>query len=320
MKIIIAGSGAFGTALAIALGGVGDVTLLGRNFDEMDQIAQTRMHPQRLPGAVLPQTVSVTADAKVLGTGDIVLLCIPMQQMGGFLRENAALLRDKTLVSCSKGIDVTSLHGATELISEEVLGARAGVLTGPSFAADIARGLPTALTLAMTDDQLGERLQKALTRQHLRIYRTTDVIGAQLGGALKNVIAIAAGVCIGARLGESARAALITRGFAEMQVLAARMGARAETLMGLSGLGDLILTCSSEQSRNFRFGLSIGRGEPFEASITVEGAATAQAVMGIAVRDGLDLPVTQAVSELISGEINVEIALQGLLSRPLRQE
>lgn len=320
MKITVAGSGAFGTALAIALSGAGDVTLLGRDAGEMADVARTRQHQSRLPGAELPEAVKVTATSDVLGAAQIVLLCMPMQHLGGYLRQNKDRLGGKALIACCKGIALDSLQGAAELIAEQVPDALAGVLTGPSFAVDIARGLPTALTLAVADDGRGEVLQQALTRKNLRLYRTTDVIGAQLGGALKNVIAIAAGVCIGARLGESARAALITRGFAEMQVLATGMGARPDTLMGLSGLGDLILTCSSEQSRNFRFGLSIGRCETFDAAVTVEGAATAQAVMRIAAREGLDLPVTQAVNNLISGDTDVETALQGLLSRPLRHE
>jgi glycerol-3-phosphate dehydrogenase (NAD(P)+) len=249
-----------------------------------------------------------------------VLLCVPTQQLGRFLDLHREALSKKALLACCKGIDLSTLKGTAEVIANHIPSAIAGVLTGPSFAADIARGLPTALTLATQDDADAAKLQQVLTRPSLRIYRTTDVTGAQLGGALKNVIAIAAGVCIGAGLGESARAALITRGFAEVQKLASVLGAQPETLMGLSGLGDLILTCSSEQSRNYSYGLSIGRAVDFDPSVTVEGASTAQAVTRLVHEHGLDLPVSRAVDDLVSGRTNVEAALHVLLSRPLKQE
>ncbi len=190
------------------------------------------------------------------------------------------------------------------------------VLTGPSFAADIVRGLPTALTLASDDAGLGETLQRRLSTRSLRLYRTDDVIGAELGGALKNVVAIAAGVTIGAGLGQSARAALITRGYAEMVRLAVARGARAETLAGLSGFGDLILTCTSDQSRNFAYGLALGRGADFDAGVTVEGAATSRAVVRLAQASDVEVPVTEMVAALVEGRITVEAAAEGLLGRP----
>ena len=192
--------------------------------------------------------------------------------------------------------------------------------TGPSFAADIARGLPTALTLACSDDVAGAMLLDALSTPALRLYRTTDTIGAELGGALKNVVAIAAGVVIGAGLGDSARAALMTRGFAEMNRLAQSLGARAETLAGLSGLGDLVLTCTSLQSRNFRFGSALGAGDAFDPSVTVEGAATAKAVSILAKQRGIDMPVATMVAALVTGTISVEDAVAALLARPLKKE
>lgn len=188
------------------------------------------------------------------------------------------------------------------------------------FAADIARGLPTALTLACTDGGLGERLQSLLSTTTLRVYRTDDVTGAELGGALKNVIAIAAGITIGAGLGDSARAALMTRGYAEMVRLATALHARPETLAGLSGFGDLVLTCTSDQSRNFRFGRALGAGNPFDPTVTVEGAATARAVARLATQRGFDLPLTATVAALIDGQIDLRTAIQTLLSRPLRKE
>ncbi|MDM7255294.1 MAG: NAD(P)H-dependent glycerol-3-phosphate dehydrogenase, partial [Paracoccus sp. (in: a-proteobacteria)] len=192
-------------------------------------------------------------------------------------------------------------------------------LTGPSFAADIARGLPTALTLAGADAEAGEALQEALSTPTIRLYRTTDVAGAELGGALKNVIAIAAGAAIGAGLGDSARAAIVTRGFAEMTRFATARGARAETLAGLSGLGDLVLTCTSDLSRNFRFGQALGEGAPFDPSITVEGAATARAVSRIAPDTGVDMPISTMVAALSDG-LPVHEAMRALLSRPLKEE
>ena len=194
------------------------------------------------------------------------------------------------------------------------------MLTGPSFAADIARGLPTALTIACGDDQQGEILQTALSTPSLRLYRTTDVIGAELGGALKNVLAIASGVAMGARLGESARAALITRGFPEMQRLALALGAQPETLSGLSGFGDLVLTCTSNQSRNFRYGFALGRGDAFDANTTVEGAATARAVHQLAAKLNIDMPICTVVADLTTGKTDVATALNALLSRPLKEE
>ena len=320
MRIVVAGSGAFGTALAIALAGADSITLLGRDPAAMDRMRKTRRNAARLPDADLPQGVTVTADAECLSDAETVLLCVPAQQLATYLENHADMLRGKSLVACCKGIDLTTLDGAADVIARSVPGAVPAVLTGPSFATEIAKGLPTALTLACADDAWAERLQKSLTRPVLRRYRTPDVMGAQLGGALKNVVAIAAGACIGAGLGESARAALITRGFAEMLRLAQVLGARPDTLMGLSGLGDLILTCSSTQSRNFRFGLAIGRNEPFDPATTVEGAATAMAAGRIAKRHDLDLPVTRAVGLLVAGQQDVAEALDSLLSRPLREE
>jgi glycerol-3-phosphate dehydrogenase (NAD(P)+) len=194
------------------------------------------------------------------------------------------------------------------------------ILTGPSFAADIARGLPTALTLACADPAAGEALQRDLSTPVLRLYRSEDVRGAELGGALKNVIALAAGIVIGAGLGASARAALMTRGHAEMVRLAVALGARAETLAGLSGFGDLVLTCTSDQSRNFRAGQAMGRGLPVDHSATVEGVATARAAARLAAAHGIDVPVTAMVAALVDGALPLDQAIAGLMSRPLRKE
>ncbi|MEM8538276.1 MAG: NAD(P)H-dependent glycerol-3-phosphate dehydrogenase, partial [Pseudomonadota bacterium] len=222
--------------------------------------------------------------------------------------------------ACCKGIDLQRMTGPASTIAALVPGATAAMLTGPSFAADIARGLPTALTLACKDDALGAILQTALSTTALRLYRTTDTVGAELGGALKNVLAIAAGVAIGAGFGESARAAVITRGFPEMQRLSLHLGAEPDTLAGLAGFGDLVLTCTSDQSRNYRYGLSIGAESDFDATTTVEGAATARAVRQLSGQLNLDLPICNVVADLADNKIDAATALNKLLSRPLKEE
>lgn len=320
MKIVVAGAGAFGTGLAIALARKGDVTLWGRNKKYIDTLSETRVNTRHLPGCKLPVTLKVTADSQCFENAEIVLLCVPTQQINDFLRLQAPFLTNASIIACCKGIDLETGQGPTEVISMRVPSARTAVLTGPSFASDIAQGLPTALTLASKEPDAAEALQKMLTRPTLRMYRTTDVAGAQLGGALKNVIAIAAGATIGSGLGESARAAVITRGYAEMLRFAAFRGANPETLMGLSGLGDLILTCTSTQSRNYSFGLSLGRSEIYDPEKTVEGAHTARAVANLAEAHGLDMPISVAVDDLVQGRANVAEALRTLLSRPLKEE
>ena len=316
MTIAILGAGAFGTALACALG---DITLWCRDPEQAQKLHSDRENRARLPGITLPDTVAVTSDLDKLDA-DILLIAIPMQQTREFLEANRAMLATRTLVACSKGVDLDLMIGPVGVIGTVLPDTKAALLTGPSFADDIARGLPTALTLACSDKTTGQQLQETLSTQNLRLYRNEDVIGAELGGALKNVIAIAAGVTIGAGLGESARAALMARGYAEMQRLAMALGAQPETLAGLSGLGDLILTCGSEKSRNFRFGLALGRAETFDTATTVEGAATARAVARLAPSHGLDMPITRMVAALVEGYLTLPEALSALLARPLTDE
>ena len=320
MSVSVLGSGAFGTALAVSLAGNGPVTLWSRSQDQARAMQDGRENAKRLPGIQLGPNIAVTSDIKVAAGNDVLLLAVPMQQLRAVITEHAPLLRHKTLVACCKGIELTTGLGPVSVIRQTARDARPALLTGPSFADDIARGLPTALTLACDEDEPGQHLQHALTTTNLRLYRTTDLIGAELGGALKNVMAIGCGACIGAGLGDSARAALMTRGFAEMQRFAAMRGARPETLMGLSGLGDLVLTCSSELSRNYRFGLSLGRNESFDPGTTVEGVATAKAMSDIARAEGLDMPISTTVAELSHGEYSVTKAIQSLLNRPLKEE
>jgi glycerol-3-phosphate dehydrogenase (NAD(P)+) len=313
----IIGAGAFGTALAIALGREGrEVRLWARNASQVAEMTLSRRNAACLPLIDLPKTVSVTAEIGDLLAAEVILLAIPMQQLGGFMHSEPRL-DGLPLVACCKGIDLTTLQGPASLIASAYPSSIAAILTGPSFASDIAKGLPTALTLAAKD---GETLQNLLSTPVLRIYRTQDVIGAELGGALKNVIAIAAGVVIGAGLGDSARAALMARGYAEMLRFAIARGAEPETLAGLSGFGDLVLTCTSAQSRNFGFGRALGDGSSFDSRITVEGGATAKAVSNLAKSTGIDMPITSMIAALIDDQITLPQAISALLSRPLKQE
>lgn len=320
MKIGVIGGGAFGTALGVALSLDGhDIRLWARNTEAAQNMENERANP-KLPGVTLPENMSISGVLEPLFASDTLLLAIPAQTLPAFLQTHAIQLAGKYLVACCKGIDLTRMTGPASTIRDLVPDAVPAMLTGPSFAADIARGLPTALTLACADDAHGEILQTALSTTSIRLYRTNDTVGAELGGALKNVMAIASGIAIGANYGESARAALITRGYPEMQRLAHALGAQPDTLAGLSGFGDLVLTCTSDQSRNYRYGLALGRGEAFDPSTTVEGAATARAVRQLAQDRGIDMPICNVVADLTDGKTDVPAALNALLSRPLKEE
>ena len=315
MRICVAGGGAYGTAIAIALARARPVTLWMRDADTARQMAASRR--STLLDVDLPETLEVTADPDAL-EADAVLLAVPAQKMRGFLAEHRGRLAGRVLVSCAKGIDTETLQGPSALIREMLPDARPAVISGPSFAADIAKGLPTALAFAI--DEGGEDLQAALSTPAFRLYLSHDIAGVELGGALKNIMAIACGATIGAGYGDSARAALMTRGFAEMTRFAVSRGARAETLAGLSGLGDLALTCTSELSRNYRAGLAIGRGAAWDTGDTIEGAATARSVARIAEAEGLDMPISTRVDAVARGEMTLEAALGTLLDRPLKSE
>lgn len=317
--ITVIGAGAFGTALAISMAGNGTrVALRARSGEQAATLQSSRENAARLPGMRFPGSLEVVTDASALADGP-VLLAVPMQK----LREALEDLPDfgpRPMIACCKGIELTSGLSPTQVIGELRPGHPSAILTGPSFAQDIARGLPTALTLACEHSDLSLSLQQTLSTRNLRLYRTTDVPGAEIGGAVKNVMAIACGAAIGAGLGESARAALMTRGYAEMQRMALALGAKPETLAGLSGFGDLTLTCTSHLSRNYRYGLSIGENVNFDPGITVEGAATARALQARAASMNLDMPITDAVVGLIDRTIGVPDAMTMLLSRPLKEE
>jgi glycerol-3-phosphate dehydrogenase (NAD(P)+) len=316
--IAILGAGAFGTALAVTLARDGrSVTLWTRDPGHANEMARTRTNASRLPGVPLPDTIRVTSDLAGIGD-DPVLLAMPAQALRGFLALHGPALDGRTLVSCCKGIDRETGLRPSELIARACPDARVAALTGPSFADDIAAGLPTALTLAVASD--GADLQRELSTGGLRLYLTNDIVGAELGGALKNVIALAAGITVGAGLGESARAAVVTRGFAEITRFAVSEGAAADTLAGLSGLGDLLLTCTSPKSRNYAAGLAVGSGKSPRGGVTIEGLATAEAISAVARARGIDMPLSVTVAAVTHGRMTVPEAAGHLMSRPLRKE
>ncbi len=312
----VIGAGAFGTALAsvMRIGGL-DVTLWGRDAAQVSAMQVDRVNAQYLQGVPLPDGLNVTADLTAIMDADVVLLALPAQRLRGFLTDSS-FATDAPVVLCAKGIE-----GDTGLLQTQVFdGNRMAVLSGPGFASEMTKGMPTALSIACADANLGATLQESLSTQTLRLYLTRDVTGVQLGGALKNVYAIACGIVVGAGLGESARAALMTRGFAELARLAGAMGAQTETLMGLSGFGDLALSCTSLQSRNFAFGEQLGRAGIFGTGKTVEGVATAEAVLALATKAGVEMPIAQAVADVLNGRQQINEALATLMSRPLKRE
>jgi glycerol-3-phosphate dehydrogenase (NAD(P)+) len=323
----VVGAGAWGTALAqlCARAGLG-VTLWTREPALATAIGETGRNDLYLPGVDLAPGIRATSDLADLASVDLILATTPAQYMGGVLAALAPHLPlDAPVVLCAKGVEQGSLKLMTQVLAETLPQARPAVLSGPSFAAEVARGLPTAVTLACPDPVLGDALARAFATPAFRPYLTDDLIGAEAGGAVKNVLAIACGVVEGRGLGRSAHAALITRGFAEMTRFGVALGGRAETLAGLCGLGDLVLTCSSPQSRNMSVGLALGRGETLAAALAgkrsvAEGVASAPAVRALGRRLGVEMPISEAVARIVAGEIGVERAIEDLLSRPLKSE
>ncbi len=321
MSISILGAGAFGTALAISLARNGQaITLWARDVKQAQDMQKMRENVKRLKGHPFPESLTIANDLSSATRSEILLLAVPMQQLTAFAEQHQTHLNHKTLVACCKGIDVKSGRGPVEILKTTISESWISILTGPSFANDIAQGLPTALTLAVDGETRGRDLQMKLSTDNLRLYLSLDPKGAELGGALKNIIAIASGAAIGAGLGESARAAIMTRGFSEMQRLAEALDARAETLFGLSGFGDLTLTCTSTQSRNYRYGLALGAGIGFDENTTVEGVATAKAVSNLAQNLKVDMPITAAINRVLAGETGLHEEMTTLLSRPLKKE
>ena len=324
-RIVVVGAGAFGTALAavVALEGKSPVTLIGRDPALMSELRDDRVHDEALPGVPLPDALEFSAEPDALEDASIVLFAMPSQAHADAAKHYGPYLpSDALVVTCAKGIDRTSGRLLTEVLDHELPHHSVAVLSGPGFAADIARGLPTAMSIAADDQALAERLALVLSGRTFRLYASTDRIGVQLGGALKNVLAIACGIVEGAGLGESARAALISRGLAEMSRLVVAMGGKADTVRGLSGLGDLVLTGTSHQSRNLRFGIAVGRGEPATTvgGPLVEGAFAASVASRLGRKFSIDLPITDAVAAIIDGKLDVRAATEQLMTRPITTE
>jgi glycerol-3-phosphate dehydrogenase (NAD(P)+) len=314
VRIGIAGAGAWGTALALVAAGAGQaVTLWGRDGAAIAAMRRDRENRRRLPGVGLPAAVTPVTDLGALTDARALLLAVPAQELRGVCERLPPA--GPPLVICAKGLERATGLRLSEVVAACRPEACVAVLSGPSFALEVARGLPTAVTLAAPGLELAAELAGLLASPCFRAYPSDDVLGVELAGALKNVVAIAAGVAMGKGLGENARAALVTRGLAEMGRLAAALGARRETLMGLSGLGDLLLTATSTASRNTSFGVALAQGRPAGAALA-EGAFTAEAACRLALRVGVELPVAAAVRAVIAGEVEVDAAINGLLARP----
>jgi len=325
-RVGVAGAGAWGTALAVCARAAGrDVPIWAREADVAESLSRGDGNPAFLPGVQI-EAIPTSTDFAVLADCDAILLVAPAQHLRATLKSLKPHLKAGTPIAlCSKGIERGTLKPMTDVLAEEAPEASAAVLSGPSFASDVAKGLPTAVTLACPDRAVGDMWMRSIGRPHFRTYWSDDLIGAEAGGAIKNVLAIACGVCEGMELGRSAHAALIARGFAEMTRLGVALGGRAETLAGLCGLGDLVLTCSSAQSRNMSFGMELGRGKAAgeilaaRTSVT-EGVETAPAIVELGKRLGVELPICNVVHGMIDGRLSAREAVDLLLNRPMKGE
>lgn len=323
----IVGAGAWGTALAQAISATGLQTVLWAHEKEVvDAINTAHENPDFLPGISLNPAIRATAILEEAGSADAVFLVTPAQFLRRVGREIApTLAKEAPVVVCAKGIEQETGALMSEIVGEVMTGHPLAVLSGPTFAAEVARGLPTAITLAASDDEVGQALASAIGTQSMRPYLTNDVIGAEIGGAVKNVMAIACGITEGRRLGDNARAAIITRGLAEMTRLCVAKGGRAETMMGLCGFGDLALTCTSTQSRNYSLGVALGEGRALEDIMAerrsvAEGVFSAAAVTTLAKRLALEMPIVAGVDAIVNDGESVETVIGQLLSRPFREE
>lgn len=320
-SVAVIGAGAWGTALATVAARAGrNVTLWARNAEHAARIASSRDNP-RLPGVRLAPEIVVTSELSLAARADMLLIATPAQHLRGAVNMLAShLTKPVPVIACAKGIEHGTHKFMTDVIAEAAPHTQPTILSGPSFAEDVARGLPTAVTLAAKDEALASALVQALGSATFRPYHTTDVRGVEIGGAAKNVLAIAAGIVVGRNLGASALAALTTRGFSELARLGRACGARTETLSGLSGLGDLLLSCSTAQSRNFALGIALGRGEAAPAGKLAEGAFTAPVLVELAATQKVDMPVSQAVAAILDGRLTIDAAIEGLLTRPFKAE
>ena len=326
-SIGVIGAGAWGTALAQMASLAGrDVTIWAREPEVAEDINVRHANSIFLPGVALNPRLTAAADLAAVARADAVLMVAPAQHVRAVTSGLAGYIAATTpLVICAKGLEQATGKLMGTVVAEALPGVTQAVLSGPSFAADVARGLPAALTLATASEGLGQSLVEALGSRTFRLYWSSDCVGVELGGALKNVLAIAAGIVDGKGLGASAHAALVTRGFAEMRRFGAALGARPETLAGLSGLGDLLLTCGSPQSRNMSLGRALGQGRTLADVIgsrrsVAEGVFTAAAVVRVAAEKGVEMPIAEAVHAIVDGRLGVDEAIEGLLSRPFRAE
>lgn len=322
-RLAVLGGGAWGTALASTFAANGSNVLLWARDPETVEAINTRHENLRyLADIPLDPTLRATTDAaEALADSAIILVVTPAQSLETVLSGLKPLIpADIPLVLCAKGIERSTGRLPAQVLQAVLPGAPAACLSGPSFATDLARGLPTAVTIAAESEDLALSLAASLSTPRLRCYSTTDLTGVEIGGALKNVLALAAGAADGAGLGASAQAALITRGFVELRRIGAALGARPETLMGLSGLGDLMLTCGSGQSRNFAYGAALGRGQPLDGLPLAEGVATASIAASLARDHGVDAPIIASVDAILKGEQTIAEAVGALMNRPLRHE
>jgi glycerol-3-phosphate dehydrogenase (NAD(P)+) len=324
-RIAVLGGGAWGTALANVAARAGrKVTLWEHDAANAGQLASKR-ESKFLRGVRIEDSIAVTRDLTEAARAEAILLVVPAQAMRSVVKSLASAIAPRTpIIACAKGIEHGTHKFMTEVIADCAPNATPAILSGPSFAADVARGLPTAVTLAAHDEAMAAALAQALASRGFRPYQSTDVRGVEIGGAAKNVLAIASGIVTGRGLGASASAALTTRGFAELVRFGRALGARTETMMGLSGLGDLILTCSSPQSRNFTFGINLGNGRAVKdihaTTGLAEGAFTAPVLLEMARKHNVDMPISAAVAAVLAGEMSVDAAIESLLTRPLRSE
>lgn len=326
-SIGVIGAGAWGTALAQTAATAGrDVLLWAHEPDVAEAINSAHANTIYLPDAPLDESIRATGNLADLAECGAVLAVTPAQHLRSVLRAFEPFAADALpIILCAKGIEQSSLKLMTEVLDEEIPAAIPAVLSGPSFAIDVARGLPTAVTLATRYKSLGHALMEAIGTPRFRPYWSGDLVGAEIGGAVKNVLAIACGIVEGRELGKSAHAALIARGFAEMTRLAVALGGERETLAGLCGLGDLVLTCSSPQSRNMSCGLALGRGEKLKDVLSArravtEGVSSAPAIAALAEKAGVNMPICEAVNAILDGRMSVEAAMEDLLSRPFTVE
>jgi glycerol-3-phosphate dehydrogenase (NAD(P)+) len=326
-SIGIVGGGAWGTALAQTMRLAGrEVLLWAREPEVVAEINDLHTNSSFLPGVPLDTRLKATSRLADVAALDAVLMVAPAQYVRAACTELTHYFKPgNPLVMCAKGLEQATGKLMGDVVAETLPQATLAVLSGPSFAADVVRGLPAALTLATARDADGAALVEALGYRHFRLYRSTDLIGVQLGGAIKNVLAIAAGIVDGKKLGASAHAALVTRGFAELRRFGDALGARPETVVGLSGLGDLLLTCGSLQSRNMSLGRALGEGRSLQSVLgsrrsVAEGVYTATAVTRVAAEKGIDMPISQAVHAIVEGRRSVDEAIETLLSRPFRIE